>query len=97
MSDDEAPKSAVELAMERLRARGDFKEVTLSDKQKAEIAEVRSLYKAKTAEFEIQHDAKMSQAASLEELEAMKTELVEEKSRLNEEMERKVRAIREQP
>ena len=51
MSEDE-PKSAVELAMEKLRARGDFAETPLTDAQKAEIADTRSLYRAKIAELE---------------------------------------------
>ena len=51
MSDDEAPKSAVELAMEKLRASG-FEETKLTDDQKAEIAELRSRCRASIAELE---------------------------------------------
>ncbi len=92
MSEDE-PKSAVELAMEKLRARGDFTE-TLTNEQKAEIADIRSLYKSKIAELEIHEATKMKQAATLEELEALKEALAKEKERLNQEMEDKVKEAR---
>lgn len=92
---DEEPKSAIEIAMEKLRARGDFAETALSNEQKAEIAETRSFYRAKIAELEIQQESKMKAAASLDELEALRDELAREKERLNEEMEKKVRAVRQ--
>ena len=94
MSDDE-PKSAIEIAMEKLRARGDFPETSLTDEQKAEIGEIRSRYRAKIAELEIQQEAKMRAATSLEELDALREELAREKARLEEETEKKVRAVRE--
>ena len=94
MSEDDEPKSAVELAMEKLRARGDFTETSLTDAQKAEIADIRSLYQSKIAELEIHEAAKMRQAATLEELEALKEALAKEKQRLNQEMEDKVKEIR---
>jgi hypothetical protein len=93
MSEDE-PKSAVELAMEKLRARGDFTETSLTDAQKAEIADIRSLYKSRIAEHEIHEAAKMKQATTLEELEAMKEALFKEKEHLNREMEEKVKKVR---
>jgi len=93
MSEDE-PKSAIELAMEKLRAREDFVETPLTDAQKAEIAETRSFYRAKIAELEIREESKMKQATSLEELEAMKDALAKEKEHLNREMENKVQKIR---
>ena len=80
--------------MEKLRARDDFKETPLTDAQKAEIADTRSLYRAKVAELEIHEEAKMKQATTLEELEAMKDALSKEKARLNQEMENKVQKIR---
>jgi hypothetical protein len=93
MSEDE-PKSAIELAMEKLRARGDFVETPLTDAQKTEIADTRSFYRARVAEIEIQEESKMRQVASLEELEALKEALAKEKERLNREMEDKVQRIR---
>ena len=95
MSEDE-PKSAVEIAMEKLRARGDFSPKPLPDEQKTEIAEIRTRYKAKIAEFEIKQQDKMNKASSYEEIESLKEELVKERNRLNEKMETEVRKVREQ-
>jgi hypothetical protein len=57
-----APKSAYELAMERLRQKdaeaGDVREA-VSDEQKAEIAEVRSRAEARIAELKILHQSKV--------------------------------------
>lgn len=53
-----APKSALELAMERLRkkdAQDGVVPVVLTDEQKAAIAEVRSVYQAKLAHAEVMH------------------------------------------
>lgn len=94
MSDDEAPKSAVELAMEKLRASG-FPETELSDAQKAEIAEIRSRFRAKIAELEIHHQGKLGGIASFEEVEILKGELNKEKARLEAEMEKEVSRVRE--
>ena len=80
--------------MEKLRARGDFTETSLTDEQKAEIADIRSLYKWKIAELEIHEATKMKQAATLEELETLKEALAKEKQRLNQEMEDKVKEVR---
>ena len=93
MSEGE-PKSAVELAMEKLRARGDFSDNPLSGEQKVEIAEIRSQYRAKIAEWEIKQQDKISKATSFEELEGFKEELARERTRLNEKMEAEVQKIR---
>lgn len=94
MPEDE-PKSAVELAMEKLRARGDFSETPLTDEQKAQIAEIRNKYKARIAELEIKQEDKIKKATSYEEVESFKEELAKEKIRLNEKMETEVRKVRE--
>jgi hypothetical protein len=94
VSEDE-PKSAVEIAMEKLRARGDFSQKQLTDAQKAEIAEIRTRYKARIAELEIKQQDKINKASSYEEIESFKEELVKEKIRLNEKMEAEVRKVRE--
>ena len=95
MSDDDAPKSAYELAMEKLRGRSDFEETKLSDDQKKEIAELRSRTRAKIAELEIQLDSKLKAATSYEEIEKLRAELAHDKERLNEELDAKVAAVRE--
>lgn len=95
MSDEDAPKSAYDLAMEKLRARGDFEETKLTDAQKAEIGELRSRTRAKIAELEIQQESKLRAVTSYEELDKLKAELAREKEHLNEELEAKVAAVRE--
>ena len=96
MSDDDEPKTAVELAMEKLEARDDFKEVKLTDEQKVEIADIRSRYRAQIAEFEIQHEGQVPAVGSLEEAEVLRAELKKEKQRLEEEMEKRVSDVRAQ-
>ena len=60
MSD--APKSALELVMERLRkkdADAGVSETPLTDAQRAAIAEARSVYEARVAERRIMHQSAM--------------------------------------
>ena len=66
MSDDDAPKSAYDVAMERLRkkdAESGSETVPLTDRQRADIAEVRNFYEAKTAEQEVLHQSSMRRTA----------------------------------
>jgi len=66
----DAPKSAFELAMQRLRQKdkeANVDERPLTDAQKAAIAEVRQVFTAKTAEREILHRAALRKAATREE------------------------------
>ena len=94
MSDEGAPKSAYELAMEKLKSRGDYEEKKLTAEQKAAIADIRSRYRARVAEAEIGHQAKLAAVTSYEELEKVRNELAREKERLNAEMEEKVEEVR---
>jgi len=94
MSDKGAPKSAYELAMEKLKARGDYQEKKLTGEQKAAIAEIRSRYRARIAEAEIQHQTRLATVTTYEELDKLKNELAREKERLNAEMEEKVEEVR---
>jgi len=96
MSDD-APKSAFELAMQRLRqkdqAAGDEAR-PLTDAQKAAIAEARQLYKAKTAEREILHQAALRKAATLEEVQQLNEQLRRDLDRLASDRDRRIADIR---
>jgi hypothetical protein len=76
MSDDTAPKSAYEVAMERLRRQDqeagiERQEVTAA--QKAAVAEIRNFYEAKLAELEVFRQGRLltsfdpAQRATLEE------------------------------
>jgi hypothetical protein len=62
MSDDTAPKSAYELAMERLRKKDEEAGIERrppTEAQKAAIAEIRNVYEAKLAQLGVMHESKM--------------------------------------
>jgi len=94
---DDAPKSAVELAMERLKKKDAEQGVTdhvLTDEQKNQIAEVRKTYGAKLAQEEILFK---SQAGGLFEPEARRTledNYRRDVERINHERDRKIEKIR---
>lgn len=95
---DDTPKSALELAMERLRQKdkdANAPDRPLTAEQKAAIAEVRQMYQAKGAEREILHHAAMRKAASHEEVEQLNEGLRRDTERMAGERDRKIAAIRE--
>jgi hypothetical protein len=94
---DEAPKSALELAMERLRkkdAAEGIAELTLTDAQREEIAEVRRVYAAKVAQEEILHKSKLASTWDPEERAKLEDGHRREVQRLNDERDRKVEKVR---
>ena len=98
MSSDEKPKSAFEIAMERLRqkdADSGVVERPPTDKQKAAIAEARSLHASKVAELEILHRSKISRVLDPADRAQAEEGYHRELQRLNEDCDRKVRKIRE--
>ncbi len=95
MSDE--PKSAYELAMERLRkkdADAGIVETPLTDEQKAEIADVRSRAEARIAELKILHASKAAGLFDPAERAAADAELRREIERVTEDRERKIARIR---
>jgi hypothetical protein len=91
-------KTAYELAMERLRERdreAGIEERTLSDDQKAEIAEVRRVYKAKIAQEEVMHESKMRATLDPGERETLQLQLRHERERLTAEQEASIEKIRQ--
>jgi len=71
---DEGPKTAYELAMERLRRKdkeSGVDEDALTDAQKSAITEIRQFYKAKSTELEILHQAALRNARSREEIDQL--------------------------
>jgi hypothetical protein len=97
MNDDEAPKSAVELAMARLKkqdADAGVSEHTLSDDQKNEIAEVRKTYAAKLAQEEILYRSKLAASVDFEQRQTMDDHYRRDVERLNHERDRKIEKIR---
>jgi hypothetical protein len=97
MVNDQPPKSAYDLAMERLK-RKDVEEGVesrpLTDKQKAEIAEVRSFYGSKIAEQEVMLQARRRNSVDPAEREAIEQELRHVRERLASEREAKIQKIR---
>jgi hypothetical protein len=97
LPDEEAPKSAYELAMERLRQQdkeAGVEERTVTDEQKAAIAEIRKVYKAKLAEREILHQSERRKAASPEALAQAEDEYRRDRERIGDERDRKIEKVR---
>jgi hypothetical protein len=98
MSDNDALKSSVELAMERLRkkdAAAGIESRVVTDEQKAAIAEVRSFYDAKIAEQEVLHQSKLRASTDPSEREAISQEYRRERERLAGERDRKIEKARQ--
>jgi hypothetical protein len=96
MSD--APKSAYELAMERLRkkdAETGAVEQKLTDEQKAAIAEARSVYDARVAERQILHRDKRLRTFDPAEVEKIEDEYRRDMERFAHDRDAKIRRIRE--
>jgi hypothetical protein len=98
MSSDFEPKSAYELAMERLKKKDADEGVEhrpLTDAQKAAIAEVRSQVEAKLADLEIRHQP-VAQAAMIdpESVAPLEAQYRRERQRLVEERDRKIEKLR---
>jgi hypothetical protein len=97
MSD--GPKSALELAMERLRkkdADAGVVEQKLSDAQKAAIAEARSVYEARVAERQILYRQKQLITADPGELTTMEDEYRRDMDRFASDRDAKIRKIRQE-
>ncbi len=96
----DGPKSAYELAMERLRQKdreAGVEERPLSDQQKTAIAEARQVYQARMAEREILHRDALRKAQSREEVEKLEGELARDRDRLASDRDRKIAEIKQQP
>ena len=97
MTDDDAPKTAIELAMARLKkqdADAGSVEIPLNDAQKAAITEVRQLYAARRAQAEIMHKASLASAVDVEGLARLHDEFRRDTDRMQRELDEKVAAIR---
>ena len=96
MSD--VPKSAYELAMERLKkkdAEAGIVEQKLTDEQKSAIAEARSIYEARVAERQILHRDKRLTTFDPAEVEKMEEEYRRDMDRFATDRDAKIRRIRE--
>lgn len=95
---DEAPKSAYEIAMERLRRKdkeAGIEERSVNDKQRAAIADLRRVYEAKLAEREIMHQAALRKTDDPEAQAALEEEYRRDRERLGSERDRKIEQIRQ--
>ena len=94
---NDGPKSAVELAMERLKKKDAEEGVSShpsTDAQKADIAEARNFYHAKIAEQEVLHQSALRSVTELAEREALEQNYRRERERLTTERDAKVARIR---
>jgi hypothetical protein len=98
MSDD-APKSALEIAMERLKkqdADAGVVEHKLTDAQKAAIAEARSVHEARVAELQILHRGRQLSAVEPQEIEKIEHEYRRDLERLASDRDSKIKKIRQE-
>ena len=97
MADDDAPKSAVELAMARLRKKDADEGVAataLTDAQRSAIAEARNVCEARLAEREILYKSKRAALREPEALETLESEYRRDRERITTDRDRKIEEIR---
>jgi hypothetical protein len=94
---DEAPKSAYELAMERLRKKDQeagVEERRLTDEERAAIADIKKIYEARLAEREILHRSKLVATADPEARATLEEEYRRDRERIVSERDRKLAEAR---
>src|SRR5262245_14867900 len=94
---DEAPKSAYELAMERLRkkdAEAGVEEKPITGEQRAAIAEARRVAEARVAEREILHQSAVRGVVDPASLEELDLQYRRDRDRIQADLERKIAEIR---
>ena len=98
MADETKPlKSAVEIALERLRQKDADAGVAsqpLTDQQKTAIAEVRNFYEAKLAEIEVLHRSTLRATVDPGERDGLEADYRRERERLTSERDRKIDKLR---
>ena len=98
MAEEKGPlKSAVELAMERLKKKDEESGVTsrpLNDADKAAIAEVRNFYEAKLAQEDVLHQSKLRTVFDPAERDVLAGQFRRERERLISERDAKIERIR---
>lgn len=94
---EEAPKSAYELAMERLRkqdAEAGAIQRPLTDEQREAIAEARRVAKARVAEREILHQSAVRGVVAPESKEELDRQYRRDRDRIQSDLDRKIAEIR---
>jgi hypothetical protein len=95
--EDDKPRSAVEIAMARLKQRDAERGVvdrTTTDEQKTAIAEARNVHAAKVAELQILQRSKLLAVLDPADRERLDAEYRDELRRLTDDMDRKIAKIR---
>jgi hypothetical protein len=95
---DDAPKSAFDLVMERLRKKDQeagVVEKPLTDAQRAAIAEVRSLYEAQVAQRRIMHQSEIAGMFDPSQVAERSEELRRDLDRFERERDEKIKKIRD--
>jgi hypothetical protein len=94
---DEAPKSAYELAMERLRKKDredGVSEQPLTDEQREAIAEARRVAEARLAEHEILYQSNLRRVGDPDAAAALEEEYRRDRERIGSDRDRKIDEIR---
>ena len=97
MADEGPLKSSLELAMERLRkkdADAGIEARTVTDEQKAAIAEARSFYGSKIAELDVLHQSQLRASVDPAEREALDQGYRREYERLTGDRDAKIEKLR---
>lgn len=95
--EDGSPRSAYDIAMERLRqkdADAGIENVPLTDKQKAAIAEARNFCEAKLAEREVLHQSTVRRIQDPEALKATEDDYRRDRDRFLSDRDAKIARIR---
>ena len=97
MAEQDAPKSAYELAMARLQKKDKEEGVVerpITEAQRGAIAEAKKVAEARLAEREIMHRSQRAKAADAEALERLEQEYRRDRERIISERDRKIEEIR---
>jgi hypothetical protein len=97
MGNGTGPKSAYELAMERLRKQDEEAGVerqVVTAAQKAAVAEVRNFYEAKLAELDVSYQGRLRSMFDPEKRAALEEEYRRDRERLTSERDAKVKTAR---
>jgi hypothetical protein len=100
VAEDDAPKSAYEIILERLKRQdreAGVEDKPLRDEQRERIAELRKVYEARLAEREILHQSSLRKAAQAQDAEAyerLEQEYRRDRERISSERDRKIEEAR---
>jgi hypothetical protein len=97
MGDSAGPKSAYELAMERLRKQDEDAGVerqVVTAAQKAAVAEIRNFYEAKLAELDVSHQGRLRSLFDPAQRDVLEQEYRRDRERLTSERDRRVEKAR---